>query len=146
MNRNRVMDTIFICSSVTFNLSVSALYVATKLGNMRLVQVCGGIVISLMVPFTITLLGYVMEKAEKRTIISHVFIILYLALELVLDYILRIPFRDILVIHIPYIIVFYAALFSMIGVSFKRNKKMGSMVIVTFFVLMGCLMYYLLPF
>ena len=75
MNKNRVMDTIFICSSVIFNISVSALYVATKLGNMRLVQVCGSVVISLMAPFTITLLGYVMEKAEKRIIISHLFII-----------------------------------------------------------------------
>ena len=49
-------------------------------------------------------------------------------------------------IHVPYIIVFYAALFSMIGVSFEKNKKMGSVVIVTFLILIGCLIYYLLPF
>jgi hypothetical protein len=146
MNMNRLKDKIFICSSVIFNISVSALYVATKLGNMVLVQVCGGVVISLMFPFTFTLLGYIREKAKKRTIISHVFILFYLSLELLLDYILKIPFREILAIHIPYIIVFYAALFSMIGVSFEKNKKMGSVVIVTFLILIGCLMYYLLPF
>ena len=140
------MDIIFICSSVIFNISLSALYIATKLGNMVLVQVCGGIVISLIVPFTITLLGYMREKAKKRTIISHVFILFYLSLELFLDYILKIPFREILAIHVPYIIVFYAALFSMIGVSFEKNKKMGSVVIVTFLILIGCLIYYLLPF
>lgn len=122
---NRLIDVIFICSSVIFNVSVSALYVATKFGDMLLVQVCGGIVISLIVPFTITLLGYMREKAEKRTIISHVFILFYLFLELFLDYVLRIPFREILAIHVPYIIVFYAALFSMIAVSYKKNKKMG---------------------
>jgi hypothetical protein len=125
---------------------VSALYVATKFGNMVLVQVCGGIVISLIIPFTITLLGYIREKAKKRTIISHIFILFYLSLELLLDYILKIPFREILAIHVPYIIVFYTALFSMISVSFKKNKKMGSVVIVTFLILIGCLMYYLLPF
>jgi len=146
MNMNRLMDTIFICSSVIFNISVSALYITAKLGNMVLVQVCGGIVISLIVPFTITLLGYVREKAKKRTIISHVFILFYLSLELLLDYILKIPFREILAIHISYIIAFYAALFSMIGVSFEKNKKMGFVVIATFLILMGCLMYYLLPF
>lgn len=146
MNMNRLRDNIFICSSIIFNISVSTLYIATKLGNMVLVQVCGGIVISLIIPFTITLLGYIREKAKKRTIISHVFILVYLSLELLLDYILKIPFREILAIHIPYIIVFYAALFSMIGVSFEKNKKMGSVVIVTFLILMGCLMYYLLPF
>jgi len=143
---NKLMDIIFFCSSVIFNISVSVLYIATKLGNMVLVQVCGGIVISLIVPFTITLLGYVREKANKKTIISHGFILFYLSLELLLDYILKIPFREILAIHVPYIIVFYAALFSMIGVTFEKNKKMGSVVIVTFLILIGCLIYYLLPF
>ena len=145
MNMNRLLDTVFICSSVIFNISVSALYIATKLGNMVLVQVCGGIVISLIVPFTITLLGYMREKAKKQTIISHLIILFYLSLELLLDFILEIPFREILAIHVPYIIVFYAALFSMIGVSFEKNKKMGYAVIVTFLILIGCLIYYLMP-
>ena len=144
-NMSKLMDVIFICSSIIFNISVSVLYTAMKLGNTVLVQVCGAIVLSLIIPFIITLLGYMKEKTEKRTIISHVFILFYLFLELSLDYILRIPFREILAIHVPYIIVFYAALFSMIGVSFEKNKKMGSVVIVTFLILMGCLIYYLLP-
>jgi len=140
------MDSIFIFSSIIFNISVSILYIATKLGNMVIVQVCGAIVLSLIIPFTITFLGYMKEKAEKRTIISHVFILFYLFLELLLDYILKIPFREILAIHVPYIIVFYAALFSMIGVSFDKNRKMGFVVTITFLILIGCLIYYLLPF
>jgi hypothetical protein len=143
---NKLIDIIFICSSVIFNISVSALYIATKLGDMLLMQVCGGIVISLMVPFTITLLGYMKAKAKKRTIISNGIIIAYLFLELVLDYVFRIPFREVLAIHVPYIVVFYAALFSMIAVSFEKNKKMGYSVIVTFLILMTCLAFYLLPF
>jgi len=112
---------------------------------MVIVQVCGVIVISLIVPFTITLLGYVREKAERMTLISNAVILFYLCLELVLDFILRVPFREILAIHVPYIMVFYAALFSMIGVSFEKNRKMASVVIVTFLILIGCLIYYLLP-
>jgi hypothetical protein len=139
------MDVIFICSSVIFNISVSALYIATKLGNMILMQVCGGVVISLVVPFTITLLGYIRAKARRTTLVSHVFILFYLYMELLLDYILKIPFREILAIHVPYIIVFYSALFSMMAVSFEKNKRMGSVVIATFLILIGCLIYYLLP-
>jgi len=145
MNMSKLMDIIFICSSIIFNISVSVLYIAIKLGNMVLVQVCGAIVLSLIIPFTITLLGYMKEKAKKRTIISHVFILFYLFLELLLDYILKIPFREILAIHVPYIIVFYAAMFSMIGVSFDKNRKMGFVVTITFLILIGCLIYYLLP-
>jgi len=143
---NKLTDVIFICSSVIFNISVSALYIATKLGNMLLMQVCGGIVISLIIPFTITLLGYWREKAKKRMIVSNGLILFYLSLELLLDYVLRIPFREILIIHVPYIVVFYAALFSMIAVSFEKNKKMSYVVIATFLILMACLAYYLLPF
>ena len=138
------MDNIFICSSIIFNISVSVLYIAFKLDNILLGQVSGAIVLSLIFPFTITLLGYMKEKAKKRTLISHVLILFYLSLELLLDYILKIPFREILAIHIPYIIVFYAAMFSMIGVSYEKNKKMGIVVIVTFLILIGCLIYYLI--
>jgi hypothetical protein len=143
---NKLLDIIFVYSSVIFNISVSGLYVATKLGDMLLAQVCGSIVISLIVPFTITLLGYLREKAKKRTIISNGIILFYLFLELMLDFVLRVPFREILAIHVPYIVVFYAALFSMIGVSFEKDKKMGYVVAVTFLILMACLIYYLLPF
>jgi len=143
---SKLIDVIFVYSSVIFNISVSALYIATKLGDMALLKVFGGVVISLMVPFTITLLGYLREKATKRTIISNGIILLYLFLELLLDYILRIPFREIWEIHVTYIIVFYAALFSMIGVSFDKNRKMRYVVVVTFLILMACLVYYLLPF
>lgn len=142
---NKAVDVIFVFSSVVFNVSVSALYVSTKLGDTLLVQVCGGIVISLIIPFTITLVGYIREKTGKRTIISNGIILAYLFLELMLDYVLRIPFREILALHVPYIIVFYAALFSMIGVSLEKNRKMGYVVVVTFLILMACLTYYLIP-
>ena len=141
MYMNKLMDIIFFCSSVIFNISVSVLYIATKLGNLELLRVSGLIVILLIIPFTITLIGYIKEKEEKKIIISLVIILFYLFLELLLDYILLIPFRDILALHIPYIIVFYAAAFSMIGVTFEKNKKMGFVVLVTFGILIGCLIY-----
>ena len=143
---SKLLDNIFIFSAIIFNISVSILYIATKLDNMLLLQVSGAVVLSLIVPFTITMIGYIKEKERNKTIISHVVILFYLFLELALDYILKIPFREIIAIHIPYIIVFYAAMFSMIGVSFDKNRKMGFVVTITFLILIGCLLYYLLPF
>jgi hypothetical protein len=103
--------------------------------------VCGAITLSLIFPFTFTLLGYLRERAEKKIVISHLVILFYLFLELLLDYILIVPFRETLATHVPYIIVFYAADFSMIGVSFNRNRKMGFVVTLTFGILIGCLIY-----
>ncbi len=142
----KLIDNVFIYSAVVFNISVSGIYVATRIGDMTLTQVFGGIVIFLIVPFFITLLGYVREKEKKKTTISNGIILFYLFLELVLDYILKIPFREILALHVPYIIVFYAALFSMISISLEKNKRLGYLVMATFFILIACLTYNLLPF
>ena len=137
----KFMDFIFICSSIIFNVSVSLVYLATKFDNLLLLQVSGTFVIVLIVPFSITLYGYIRKDAKRKIIISHMAILFYLFLELLLDYILMIPFRDILAIHVPYIVVFYAAEFSMIGVSFEKNRKMGFVVVLTFLMLIGCLIY-----
>jgi len=141
----KLIDLVFICSSVILNVSVSLVYVVTKLGDMALTQVFGGIAVSMIVPFAVTLIGYLRAKESKKTVISNAIVLFYLVLELLLDYILQIPFREILAIHVPYIVVFYAALFSMMAVSFEKNKKMGYVVIATFWILIGCLIYNLLP-
>ena len=140
-NMIKLMDFIFICSAIIFNISVSLVYLATKFDNKLLLQVSGSFVIVLIVPFSVTLYGYIKKKAEIKIIIPNIAILFYLFLELLLDYILTIPFRDILTMHIPYIIVFYVAEFSMISVSFERNKKMGFVVLLTFLILLGCLIY-----
>ena len=141
INLGKSMDIIFIISSIIFNILVSFLYIAAKFGNMELVQVIGIFILFLIIPFTITLIGYIKEKEEKKIIISLGLILFYFFVEILLDYILVIPFRDILALHIPYIIIFYAAAFSMMGVTFDKNKKMGFVVLVTLFILMGCLIY-----
>ena len=134
-------DIIFVVSAVVFNILVSVVYIATKFDLMGLLQISGFFIISLMVPFAITLRGYLIEKAEKKVILSNSMILLYLLLELLLDYVLKIPFRDILALHIPYIIVFYVAEFSMMSVSFNINRKAGYVVVFTFCILIGSLAY-----
>jgi hypothetical protein len=84
------------------------------------------------------LLGYAKKEADKKIIVSNMLVLLYLVLELLLDYVLKIPFRDILVLHIPYIIVFYAAEFS---ARFNYNRKVGLVVASTFCILIVCLAY-----
>jgi len=156
MNKNKVNskpihsynfnEILFVISSIIFNLAVSGVYISSKIDAAKIdssvpLKIFGGIVVLLIIPFIITFVGYIKIKAKKKIIISHIFIIFYLLLEVLLDYILKIPFRQILVIHIPYILVFYAAAFSMIGVSRTISKKMGLLVIATFLILMGCLIY-----
>ena len=132
---------LFVVSTIIFNVGVSGVYLASKFNDGVLLQIFGAIVVFLLIPFTVSFIVYIKEKSEKKIIISLVIILLYLVLEIVLDYILKIPFRDILALHIPYIIVFYAAVFSMIGVSFSIDRKKGFIVLITFWILIGCLIY-----
>ncbi len=138
---HKLNDILFIASAIIFNIGVSGVYLASKFDNGALMQTFGAIVVLLSIPFTISLIGYLKKKAEKKIIISLIIILLYLVLEIVLDYVLKSPFRDILALHILYIIVFYAAAFSMIGVSININKKMGFIVLTLFWILIGCLIY-----
>jgi hypothetical protein len=137
----RVLDFVFVGASVLFFICVSGIFLATKFGIAELRMVLGIIVMSLIVPYTVILIGYVKEKPEKAVIIPLGLILFYLFLELIWDYILRIPFRDILGLHIVYIIVFYIASFNMIGVSFRINRTMGFVVTITFWISLGCLIY-----
>lgn len=134
-------ELIFVLSSIIFNLAVSGVYISSKIDSSILLKIFGGIVVFLIIPFLISLIGYIKIKTRKKIIVSHILILSYLLLEVLLDYILKIPFRKILIIHIPYIIVFYSAAFSMIGVSRTINRKMGLLVIATFLILIGCLIY-----
>ena len=141
MTLYRSQDIIFVFSAVIFNIFVSAVYISTKLDLTALLQISGFIVVSLIVPFTVTLRGYMKKDAGKKIIISNMVVLLYLVLELLLDYILKIPFREIVALHVPYIIIFYAAEFSMMSVSFYINRKAGFVVAITFCILIGCLAY-----
>ena len=134
-------EKVFIRSAIVFNLLVSAVYISTKYDNMGLVRKLGLPIVSLILPFGYTLRKFMENNDERKVIISNAVIIVYLIVELLLDIILVIPFRDILWLHILYILVFYAAEFSMIGVSFNKDRKMGVVVLSTFVVLIGCLVY-----
>jgi len=140
-NHDNIHEKVFIASAIVFNLIVSAVYISTKFENMEFVKILGYPFASLILPFGYTLYTFVKNMDERRVIISNTVIIVYLLFELLLDKILVIPFREILWLHVFYILVFYAAEFSLIGVSFNRDRKMGLVVLFTFMILIGCLVY-----
>ena len=134
-------DLLFFVCSIIFNLAISGLYLAVKYDKQLLLKICGLIVVLLIIPYSITLFYYLKNKSQKRKIIFNSIVIFYLVVELFLDYILKIPFRDILSIHIPYIIIFYTAAYSIIISIWRINWKRGLIVLFTFLILIACLIY-----
>ena len=138
-NLENINEKVFIASSIIFNILVSTVYILTKYDNMDLVKRLSYPFALLIVSFGYTLYRFIKDEDEKRVIVSNAIILVYLFLELLFDIILVIPFREILWLHVIYILVFYAAEFSIIGVSFNLDRKMGFLILFTFMILIGCL-------
>jgi len=137
----RVFDNTFIASSLIFNILIGGIWLTAKLGNTVLLGAVGALFICLIAPFTFVLWGYRKARKEGIVIASLLIILFYLFLELLLDFILRIPFRDIPVLHAFYIVVLYAATFNIIGISFRINRRMGFAVTITFWISLVFLVY-----
>ena len=61
--------------------------------------------------------------------------------EFLLDYVLKFDFRSKPSTHVPYIILEYVALFSLIVIAFDNDRIWGIIVTICFWILMGSLVY-----
>ena len=61
--------------------------------------------------------------------------------ELLLDYVFKVDFRSKPITHVPYIILEYVALFSLIRIAFEIDRAWGTVVAICFWILMGSLVY-----
>jgi hypothetical protein len=134
-------DLIFVVSGVIFNLMIIGVYVAQKHERTRLVRVFGTVVICLAIPLVAVFIDYLIVGRALWIMIYLGSILLYLFVELLLDFILKIEFRKKLILHIPYIILFYVASFGFIGISFSINRTWGYVVSVAFWAVLASLIY-----
>ena len=70
-----------------------------------------------------------------------IFVLFYMLVELLLDYVFKAEFRKRKITHIPYIVLEYIALFGLIGVSFAIDRTWGFAVSIAFWVLLASLIY-----
>jgi hypothetical protein len=134
-------DLTFVISAIAFNLLIAAIFIAQKLGREKLVRILGFLWLCLLVPLTLVFVHYRRAGSEPWILVSFGLVFLYMLVELLLDYVLIIDFRSKVVTHIPYILLEYAALFSLIAIAFEVGQTWGTVVAVCFWILMGSLVY-----
>ena len=134
-------DLLFILSAVAFNLLIAALFIAQKYGKEKLVKTFGLTWLGLLIPFTVIFVQYVHEGRSTKILISLCMVFLYMLIELLLDYVLKVDFRSKTITHVPYIILEYVALFSLIAIAFDIDQAAGILVSICFWILMGCLVF-----
>ena len=136
-----IADYLFVFGAIAFNLLIAALFVAQKLGREQLVRVFGILWLWLLIPFALTFVSYWREGRDTWIFISFGFVFLYMLVELLLDYVLKVEFRSKPIFHVPYILLEYAALFSLIGIAFEIGQIWGTIVSICFWILMGSLVF-----
>ena len=136
-----VIDSIFIVSAVAFNLLIAGIFIAQKLGREKLVRTFGILWLWLSVPFALTFVTYWREGRETWILVSFGLVFLYMLVELLLDYVFKFDFRSKAVTHVPYILLEYAALFSLMGIALEIDQARGTLVAICFWILVGSLVY-----
>jgi hypothetical protein len=139
--RTSRIDLLFVLTAIAFNLLISAIFIAQNHQIVTLVRVFGTIWLLLGIPFAVVFLQYWKAGRAPRMRIYLGITFIYMLVELILDYVLKIEFRQIPAIHIPYIILEYLALFGLIGIAFAIDRKWGVLVSLSFGILMISLAY-----
>jgi len=137
-------DWIFFISGVIFFISIIGIFISAARENEKLLRRIGVIIISLLIPLIIVFINYLVIGQELMRIIYIILIFIYLIIELLLDFILKIEFRDKTSTHVPYIILEYAACFAFIYNTLAINETLGWIVSILFWVMLATLVYYII--
>lgn len=117
--RMNIFDLVFLLSAVAFNWLIVGIFVTTKQTRPKLRQTFGVAFVLLGIPFTLVFVRYMLQGRSWQTMLLFAVVLFYIAIELFLDYILKFDFRRKLITHIPYIVLEYIAMFSLIGFRFR---------------------------
>ncbi len=104
-----VFDLAFVLCAAVFNLLIVGIYFASRHELVKLRDRLGTCVILLGIPLGIVFIDYLIAGRSTRILLYFGAILVYLVVELLLDFILKIDFKNKPILHIPYIILFYIA-------------------------------------
>ncbi len=132
---------IFFISGVIFFISIIGVFISVAREKEKYLRGIGIIMTSLIIPLVIVFIDYLVIGQELMRYIYIVIIIAYLIVELLLDFILKIEFRDKTRTHVPYIILEYTACFAFIFNTIKIDEILGWVVSICFWVMLATLIY-----
>ena len=136
-----VFELLFVITAVAFNLLIAALFVASKKMRRNLMKALGVAWLSLAIPLAIVFVHYLLDGREAAVLLAFGGVFLYMLVEWLLDYALKIDFRSKPSRHVPYIILEYIALFGLIGIAFSTDQVAGYVVSISFWILMASVIY-----
>jgi hypothetical protein len=122
---------IFIIANL-INLLLVSIFLSRPKGLRKIERILGLMVVAMIFPVGLAIILNIIGKRGEWMIILPTVLILFLAAELLLDYILKLNFRKTKWLW-PYLILYYSAMMAMIGYSFLIGKIQGFVTLSTYF-------------
>lgn len=139
------IDLLFVLSALLFNVFIIVVYIAQKLGKAGLVRKFGIAVLVLTIPFLVVFISYLIMGKPTWEYLVFLAIFVYMFLEWLWDYRMKIDFRSKPKLHISYIILFYIVLFGNIRIAFTISATWGWIISISFWLLLAALIVSLVP-
>jgi hypothetical protein len=128
----QIIDWTLFAVANLVNILMIGIFLSRPKGLKRVEKVLGIIVVALGIPATISALLNLVGKREWWNIILPFLLVMFLTVELVLDYILKLDFRHTYLLW-PYLLLCYVSLWGMIGYSFLIGRNYGFVTLITYF-------------
>ena len=136
-----IFDWLFLSSAAAFNLLIGGIFIAQKHGKNQWVNLLGRIWLFTSLPLLVVFVNDLIIGKPTWVLLCFVLVFVYILVEFLLDYVFNYPFREKWVTHVPYIILEYIALFSLIAIAIQIDQVLSWIVAVTFWIMMGSLIY-----
>lgn len=136
----RIIDlAVFIIANLV-NLLLVGIFLARPGGLSKVEYVLGLVMVCLILPVGLAVLLNALAKREWWAVVLPLLLILFLVIELLLDYVLKLDFRTTALLW-PYLAVFYIALMAMVGYSFLVGRVYGFITLGTYFLSLAATWY-----
>ncbi len=135
---------LFIISAFIFFISMISALLLMANKKFKTVRIFGWVLFALMIIVVVIMINFIIASKDLKFIIYTLLIISYLLAEFLLDTIFKIDFRSKISLHIPYIILEYAACFSYVFGTLSIDITIGWVISFFFWAFLGVLVYYLI--
>jgi hypothetical protein len=128
---NRSIDLIIIAVANLMNILMVVVFIMRSMMVERL-QVVGFIWAAFIIMLAAVVLLNIRAKREWWAVVLPLLLVIFLLVEIALDYILKYDFRSTILLG-PYLLLYYVSILGMIGYSFLTERKYGFITLSTYF-------------
>lgn len=123
---------VFVIANLV-NLLLTGLFLSRAEGWEGAETAFGLATVAMALPLGVAVILNIRGQREWWTIVLPLLLILFFAIELLFDYILKLDFRNNALLW-PYLVIYYLGLMGMIGYSFQIGKPYGFVTLGTYFI------------